>query len=48
MMLNRGKVRNRGMSPQLAAVNCASSDDTLSDAESVDDESCPPLRNDRL
>ncbi|WP_233283385.1 hypothetical protein [Agrobacterium tumefaciens] len=48
MMLNRGKVRNRGMSPQLVAVNCASSDDMLSDAESVDDGSRPPPRNDRL
>lgn len=48
MMPNRGKVRNRGMSPQLVAVNCVSIDNTLSDAESVEDEPRPLLRSDRL
>lgn len=48
MMPNRGKVRNRGMSSQLVAVNCVSGDDTLSDAESVEDEPRPLLRSDRL
>jgi hypothetical protein len=46
MMPNRGKVRNRGVSSQLVAVNCVSGDDTLSDAESVGDNSRP--RGDRL
>jgi hypothetical protein len=48
MMPNRGNVRNRGMSPQLVAVGCASGDSALSDAESVEDVSRPLLRNDRL
>ncbi|EMS98368.1 hypothetical protein H009_07439 [Agrobacterium tumefaciens str. Cherry 2E-2-2] len=36
------------MLSQLVAVNCVSGDDTLSDAESVEDEPCPLLRSDRL
>ncbi|MCZ7493796.1 hypothetical protein O8B39_04745 [Agrobacterium rhizogenes] len=36
------------MSSQLVAVNCVSDDDTLSDAESVEDEPRPLLRSDRL
>lgn len=47
-MPNRGKVRNRGVSSQLVAVNCVSGDDTLSDAESVELEPRALLRNDKL
>ncbi|MBB5587672.1 MULTISPECIES: hypothetical protein [Rhizobium/Agrobacterium group] len=36
------------MSSQLVAVDCLSGDDTLSDAESVEDEPRPLLRSDRL
>ncbi|WLP56588.1 hypothetical protein [Agrobacterium fabrum] len=47
-MPNRGNVRNRGISPQLVAVGCASGDSALSDAESVEDVSRPLLRSDML
>lgn len=48
MMPNRGNVRNRGVSPQLVVVDCASGDKVLSDAERVDDAPRPPPRGDRL
>lgn len=47
-MPNRGNVRNRGISPQLVAVGCASGDSALSDAERADDAPRPLLRSERL
>lgn len=47
-MPNRGNVRNRGISPQLVAVGCASGDSAISDAECVDDAPRPLPRSERF
>lgn len=41
-------MRNRRVSSQLLAVNCASNNGVLSRAESADDEPRTPISNDRL
>ncbi len=47
-MLNRGNVRNRGISPQLVAVGCASGDSAIFDAECVEDAPRPLPRSERF
>lgn len=48
MMPNRSNMRNRRVSSQLFAVNCAPDNGVLSRAESAGDEPRPPIHNDRL
>ena len=48
MMPNRGNMRNRRVSSQLVAVNCAPGDEVLSIEESADDKPRPFVPNDRL